>query len=146
MTSHCDSSPAQYERNRSFGHLIHALGRAAGGPKLSSVGLSLNASKAVCSLVEGGKISMSLVSRKAQNNQTLLAGRVGLGRKADLADVPGLGEVNGRRSRVDPGIRARSRALASHGSSLLRDFRGGASRRGRPLWPPFNAQLRTGTD
>ncbi|KYM93918.1 hypothetical protein ALC62_15474 [Cyphomyrmex costatus] len=41
---------------------------------------------------------------------------------------------------------ARSRALASRGSSLLRGFRGGASRRGRPLRPPFNAQLRTGTD
>ncbi|EZA46948.1 hypothetical protein X777_00563, partial [Ooceraea biroi] len=73
-------------------------------------------------------------------------GRVGLGREAGLADVPNLGEVNGRRSRAVAGIRARFRALASRGSSLLRDFRGGASRRGRPLRPPFNAQLKTGTD
>ncbi|KAL0098545.1 hypothetical protein PUN28_020501 [Cardiocondyla obscurior] len=36
MTSHCDSNPAQYERNRRFGHLVHALGRAAGGAKLPS--------------------------------------------------------------------------------------------------------------
>ncbi|XP_024872268.1 uncharacterized protein LOC112454875 [Temnothorax curvispinosus] len=37
MISHCDSNPAQYERNRRFGHLVHALGRAAGGdPKASS--------------------------------------------------------------------------------------------------------------
>ncbi|XP_061942836.1 uncharacterized protein LOC133667589 [Apis cerana] len=33
MTSRCDSNPAQYERNRRFGHLVHALGRAAGGSK-----------------------------------------------------------------------------------------------------------------
>ncbi|KAL0098482.1 hypothetical protein PUN28_020438 [Cardiocondyla obscurior] len=76
MTSHCDSNPAQYERNRRFGHLVHALGRAAGGAKLPSVGLCLNASKAVSSLVKGGNdISRSLVSRKAQNNVTLLGGR-----------------------------------------------------------------------
>ncbi|CAB0044419.1 unnamed protein product [Trichogramma brassicae] len=37
-------NPAQYERNRRFGHLVHALGRAAGGAKLPSVGLCLNAS------------------------------------------------------------------------------------------------------
>ncbi|KAL0103824.1 hypothetical protein PUN28_017861 [Cardiocondyla obscurior] len=61
MTSHCDSNPAQYERNRRFGHLVHALGRAAGGAKLPSVGLCLNASKAVSSLVKGGNdISRSL--------------------------------------------------------------------------------------
>ena len=76
MTRHCDSNPAQYERNRRFGHLVHALGRAAGGAKLPSVGLCLNASKAVSSLVKGGNdISRSLVSRKAQNNVTLLGGR-----------------------------------------------------------------------
>ncbi|KOC58829.1 hypothetical protein WH47_02234, partial [Habropoda laboriosa] len=62
------------------------------------------------------------------------AGRVGLGREASLADVPGLG------------IRARSRALASRGSSLLRGFRWRPAVGGRPLRPPFNAQLRTGTD
>src|SRR5436190_18290821 len=82
MTSHCDSNPAQYERNRRFGHLVHALGRAAGGAKLPSVGLCLNASKAVSSLVEGGNdISRSLVSRKAQNNVTLLGGRPLHGRR-----------------------------------------------------------------
>ncbi|XP_024869348.1 uncharacterized protein LOC112453038 [Temnothorax curvispinosus] len=62
MTSHCDSNLAQYERNRKFGHLVHALGRAAGDAKLPSVGLCLNASKAVSSLVKGGNdISRSLL-------------------------------------------------------------------------------------
>ncbi|EGI66646.1 hypothetical protein G5I_04805 [Acromyrmex echinatior] len=74
------------------------------------------------------------------------AGRVGLGRKASLADVPDLGEVNvpvfSCRFRDPSSVRT----LASHGSSLLRGFRGGASRRGRPLRPLFNAQLRIGTD
>jgi len=58
-----------------FVHLVHALGRAAGGVKLPSVGFCLNASKAVSSLVKGGNdISRSLVSRKAKNNVTLLGG------------------------------------------------------------------------
>ena len=46
MTRRCDSNPAQYERNRRFGHLVHVLGRSADGAKLPSVGLCLNASKA----------------------------------------------------------------------------------------------------
>ena len=50
MTSRCDSNLAQYERNRKFGHLVHALGREAGGAKLPSVGLRLNASKAESAL------------------------------------------------------------------------------------------------
>ncbi|KAG8231765.1 hypothetical protein J437_LFUL010740 [Ladona fulva] len=29
MKSRCDSNPAQYKRNRMFGHLVHVLGRAA---------------------------------------------------------------------------------------------------------------------
>ncbi|CAN0535963.1 unnamed protein product, partial [Ectocarpus sp. 8 AP-2014] len=41
-----DSNPAQYERNRRFGHLVHVLVRSNGGAKLPSVGLCLNASKA----------------------------------------------------------------------------------------------------
>ncbi|KAL6418735.1 hypothetical protein ACFW04_011829 [Cataglyphis niger] len=58
-----DCSPANKEREL-------GLDRPAGGTKLPSVGLCLNASKAVSSLVEGGNdISRSLVSRKAQNNQ-----------------------------------------------------------------------------
>jgi hypothetical protein len=51
MTSQCDSNLAQYERNRKFGHLVHALGREAGGATLPSVGLRLNASKAESALV-----------------------------------------------------------------------------------------------
>ena len=51
MTRRCDSNPAQYERNRRFGHLVHVLGRSAGGAKLPSVGLCLNASKAESRLV-----------------------------------------------------------------------------------------------
>ena len=73
MTGRCDSNPAQYERNRRFGHLVHALARAGGGAKLPSVGLCLNASKAVSCLVEGcNDITGSSASRKAQNNVTLL--------------------------------------------------------------------------
>ncbi|GJQ87648.1 hypothetical protein Trydic_g5739 [Trypoxylus dichotomus] len=76
MTSRCDSNPAQYERNRRFGHLVHALARAGGGAKLPSVGLCLNASKAVSFLVKGGNDTLrSFESRKAQNNVTLLGGR-----------------------------------------------------------------------
>jgi hypothetical protein len=76
MTRRSDSNPAQYERNRRFGHLVHALARAGGGAKLPSAGLCLNASKAVSFLVEGGyDISRSSESRKAQNNATLLGGR-----------------------------------------------------------------------
>ena len=42
--------------------MVHALGRAAGGAKLPSVGLCLNASKAVSFLVkDGNDISRSLV-------------------------------------------------------------------------------------
>ncbi|XP_031775700.1 uncharacterized protein LOC116415279 [Apis florea] len=48
-----------------------------------------------------------------------------LSRKASLADVPGLSELNGAWSCIShPG--SRSRALASRGSSLLRGFRGGS--------------------
>ena len=46
MTRRCDSNPAQYERNRRFGHLVHVLSRSASGAKLPSAGLCLNASKA----------------------------------------------------------------------------------------------------
>ncbi|KAI4473450.1 hypothetical protein M0804_015341, partial [Polistes exclamans] len=86
--SRCDSNPAQYERNRRFGHLVHALGRAAGGAKLLSVGLCLNASKAVSFLVKGGTdISRSLVSRKAQNNVKPLGDR-SLGRSSHEPSLP----------------------------------------------------------
>ncbi|PBC25106.1 hypothetical protein APICC_07485 [Apis cerana cerana] len=60
MTNHCDSNLAQYERNCRFGHLVHVLGRTAGA-KLPSVGLCLNASKAVSFLVKDDNISRSLV-------------------------------------------------------------------------------------
>ena len=76
MTCRCDSNPAQYERNRRFGHLVHALARAGGGAKLPSVGLCLNASKAVSFLAKVGNDDYrSSESRKAQNNVTLLGGR-----------------------------------------------------------------------
>ncbi len=45
MTGHRAGNPAQYERNRRFGHLVHVLGRETSGAKLPSVGLRLNASK-----------------------------------------------------------------------------------------------------
>lgn len=63
MACRCDSNTAQYERNRSFGHLVHALGRAAGGAKLPSAGLCLNASKAEASLAESGKDILTVEPR-----------------------------------------------------------------------------------
>jgi hypothetical protein len=39
ITSRCYSNPAQYERNRRFGHLVHVLDRPISGAKLPSVGL-----------------------------------------------------------------------------------------------------------
>jgi hypothetical protein len=51
MTSRCDRNPAQYERNRRFGHLVHVLDRPISGAKLPSVGLWLNASKSESCLV-----------------------------------------------------------------------------------------------
>jgi len=67
---------AQYEGNRRFGHLVHALARAGGGAKLPSVGLCLNASKAVSFLDKGGNdTSRSSESRKARKNPSLLGGR-----------------------------------------------------------------------
>ncbi|CAH2080282.1 unnamed protein product, partial [Iphiclides podalirius] len=65
MASRCDSNTAQYERNRSFGHLVHALGRAAGGAKLPSAGLCLNASKAEASLAESGKDMLTVELRES---------------------------------------------------------------------------------
>ncbi|GBP96671.1 hypothetical protein EVAR_89996_1 [Eumeta japonica] len=65
MARRCDSNTAQYERNRSFGHLVHALGRAAGGAKLPSAGLCLNASKAVASLAESGKDTLAVEPRES---------------------------------------------------------------------------------
>lgn len=52
MACRCDSHTAQYERNRSFGHLVDALGRAAGGAKVPSAGLCRNGSKAEASLAD----------------------------------------------------------------------------------------------
>lgn len=65
MACRCDSNTAQYERNRSFGHLVHALGRAAGGAKLPSAGLCLNASKAEASLAESGKDMLTVEPRES---------------------------------------------------------------------------------
>jgi hypothetical protein len=62
---HCDSNPAQYERNRRFGHLVHALGRSAGGAKLPSAGLCLNASKAA-SYLDEAMIFLHFVRREAE--------------------------------------------------------------------------------
>lgn len=81
MTRRCDSNPAQYERNRRVGHLVHALARAGGGAKLPSVGLCLNASKAVSFLDKSGNDTLrSSESRKAQYHAILL-GRRSSGRR-----------------------------------------------------------------
>ena len=46
-------NPAQYERNRRFGPLVHALGREAGGAMLPSERLRLNACKSESLPVRG---------------------------------------------------------------------------------------------
>jgi hypothetical protein len=51
ITRRCDRNPAQYERNRRFGHLVHVLDRPISGAKLPSVELYLNASKIESRLV-----------------------------------------------------------------------------------------------
>ena len=63
ITRRCDSNPAQYERNRRFGHLVYVLGRSAVGAKLPSVGLCLNASKAESCLVTATILSDLLFAR-----------------------------------------------------------------------------------
>ncbi|GBP96688.1 hypothetical protein EVAR_90013_1 [Eumeta japonica] len=76
MARRCDSNTAQYERNRSFGHLVHALGRAAGGAKLPSAGLCLNASKAVASLAESGKDTLAVEPRVGRLKQCDFTSRI----------------------------------------------------------------------
>ena len=56
ITRHCDSNPAQYERNRRFGPVVLVLGREASGAKLPSVGLRLKASKSESFLDKGSDI------------------------------------------------------------------------------------------
>ena len=77
MTGSRDSNPAQYERNRRFGHLVHVLGRSAGGAKLPSVGLCLNASKAEARL-DMATLLLGLL---------FVRGRIGFGLR------PGLGNL-----------------------------------------------------
>ena len=77
MTGRCDSNPAQYERNRRFGHLVHVLGRSAGGAKLPSVGLCLNASKAEARL-DMATLLLGLL---------FVWGRIDLGRHPDLENL-----------------------------------------------------------
>ena len=73
MTSRYDSNPAQYKRNRWFGNFVHALVRAAGGARLPSVGLCLNASKAVRFLAKGGNdIFRSLVPKGSKQCETTM--------------------------------------------------------------------------
>lgn len=107
MTRRCDSNPAQYERNRRFGHLVHALARSGGGAKLPSVGLCLNASKAVSCLVKAGNDTFrSSGSRKALNHFTLLGVRCA--HRASHWPVNCLYGINGGR----PDISARLRLIS----------------------------------
>ena len=86
MTRRCDSNPAQYERNRRFGHLVHVLGRSAGGAKLPSVGLCLNASKAESRL----------------DTATILLGLLFARGRIVLTDsIPSQGTWSGARSALD---------------------------------------------
>lgn len=108
MTRRCDSNPAQYERNRRFGHLVHALARSGGGAKLPSVGLCLNASKAVSCLVKAGNDTFrSSGSRKALNHFTLLGVRCT--HRASHWPVNCLTGMNGGR----PDISARLRLIST---------------------------------
>ena len=97
MTRCCDSNPAQYERNHRFEHLVHVLGRSAGGAKLPSVGLCLNASKAESRLVTAtiplGLCSARgrLVFRDSIPLLRFLAGRCKCARLSCSLFVQGLG-------------------------------------------------------
>ena len=67
MNRHCDSNPAQYERNRRFGPVVLVLGREASGAKLPSDGLRLNASKSESTLVTcSDSFSASILVRQRQ--------------------------------------------------------------------------------
>jgi hypothetical protein len=70
----------------------------------------------------------------------------GLSGKRVKADLPGLGEVKRQRLGVQRTMVARSRALASRGTALLRGSVEPAMVCGCPLRPPFNGQLRTDRD
>ena len=69
MTSRCDRNPAQYERNRRFGHLVHVLDRPISGAKLPSVGLWLNASKS-----ESRLITATILNVLSQSSEVELGG------------------------------------------------------------------------
>ena len=66
MTSRCDRNPAQYERNRRFGHLVHVLDRPISGAKLPSVGLWLNASKSESRLITATILNVLLKSSEVE--------------------------------------------------------------------------------
>lgn len=109
MARRCDSNTAQYERNRSFGHLVHALGRAAGGAKLPSAGLCLNASKAEASLAESGKDMLNVEPRESGGSkQCDFTSRVSLLRDATSKPIwiPEIGAI---------GFLTRAPRLRTHG-------------------------------
>ena len=79
MTHRCNSNPAEYERNRRFGHLVHVPGRSAGGVKLPSVGLCLNTSKgesrvATATILSGLIFTLQIGGPKSSIDDILPAG------------------------------------------------------------------------
>jgi hypothetical protein len=113
MTSRCDSNLAQYERNRKFGHLVHALGREAGGAKLPSVGLSLNASKAESALGMVATITRGVPWAERLEPDTAQA-RASFLREARGSTAPSPHGEPTRHSRAMPCLRA-SLLAVDHG-------------------------------
>lgn len=73
VTGRCNNNAVQYETNRRFEHLLYVLVQVRDGRKLPSVGLCLNASQFVSSLVEGGNdICRRFEGRKARHYVTRL--------------------------------------------------------------------------
>ena len=72
MTGRRHGNSVQYERNRRFGTAVRVLGRKAGGARLPSVGIRLNASKpesapAGTSIVVGARLLQRLVRELRAN-------------------------------------------------------------------------------
>jgi hypothetical protein len=114
-----NSNPAQYERNRRVGHLVHVLGRKATGAKLPSEGLRLNASKPESRLVVAtiSVGSPTTVGRLEVSGEPLL--------EAPRWKCPG--------KRPSPGARARgARSAGPNAKRLVGD--GGARNHSQTTW------------
>ena len=98
-------NPAQYERNRRFGPLVHALGREAGGAMLPSERLRLNASKSESLPMRGDAAGVPPEGGPRQRLPVFA-----MGGRADPAD-----SANGRPSRR-PGAPCGTHSAVSRGT------------------------------